>query len=557
MSKFTTVNLRAYFNAERDPGGWHPEIGREFSTLPYGLQSFWGIPFDLGPVEGNCWLVLEHSSDSSTVDLPGKATYLLIAHFCSESYDPEGHRQPADCKAGEVIRVGEHLADYVLAYADGSEHRQSIRRRFEVGEAKVAFGHWAFAARPHIEEQPCGWRGPYPAGQWGQHQTGISQSRTFTELVYWIYALENPYPDKQVSTFRLESTGADRLAMAGITLYHGQEHPLRHQRLESLQVTLPEPALPDDVETDVDLGVIAHCYVVPAFDSERWLESESKGLGEEAASLQPTTQLLLNVTASPDATLRIDEREVDLRPVYEDGQGLSAGGKVRVELLTPRKTWVHVIVIDDSTGCPTPVRIHFRAPDGRYLPPYGHRHEVNDYWFEDYGGDLKLGSTQYAYVDGRFQVELPVGEVYVEIAKGFEYQPVRQRVVVKPGQRELTLHINRAFDWRCQGWVTADTHVHFLSPQTAWLEARAEGVNLVNLLASQWGDLFTNVTDITGDASGVSRDDTIIWIGTENRQHLLGHMSFLGVKGEPVFPMCVGGPQESHLGDPTWMSLAE
>ena len=62
------------------------------------------------------------------------------------------------------------------------------------------------------------------------------------------------------------------------------------------------------------------------------------------------------------------------------------------------------------------------------MPPYGHRHEVNDNWFEDYGGDLKLGSTQYAYVDGQFQAELPVGEVYVEIAKGFEYRPVRQQL---------------------------------------------------------------------------------------------------------------------------------
>ena len=36
--------------------------------------------------------------------------------------------------------------------------------------------------------------------------------------------------------------------------------------------------------------------------------------------------------------------------------------------------------------------------------------------------------------------------------------------------------------------MTADTHVHFLSPSTAVLEAQAEGLNLVNLLAAQWGD---------------------------------------------------------------------
>ena len=150
-----------------------------------------------------------------------------------------------------------------------------------------------------------------------------------------------------------------------------------------------------------------------------------------------------------------------------------------------------------------------------------------------------------------------MGEVYVEIAKGFEYQPVRQRLTIQPGQRGLVLPLERPLDWRRKGWVTADTHVHFISPQTAWLEAQAEGVNLVNLLASQWGDLFTNVGDLTGDLSGVSRDDTLIWVGTENRQHLLGHMSLLGGKGRPVYPMCAGGPDESYLGDPTSTTLAE
>lgn len=33
--------------------------------------------------------------------------------------------------------------------------------------------------------------------------------------------------------------------------------------------------------------------------------------------------------------------------------------------------------------------------------------------------------TFFAYIDGTFQVELPVGEVYVEITKRFEYAPNR------------------------------------------------------------------------------------------------------------------------------------
>ena len=92
-----------------------------------------------------------------------------------------------------------------------------------------------------------------------------------------------------------------------------------------------------------------------------------------------------------------------------------------------------------------------------------------------------------------------MGEVYVEMTKGFEYKAVRRRLKIEPGQRELKLEIGRMSDLRSQGWVSADTHVHFLSPTTALLEAQAEGLNLINLLAAQWGDLFTNVGDITNE----------------------------------------------------------
>jgi hypothetical protein len=148
-----------------------------------------------------------------------------------------------------------------------------------------------------------------------------------------------------------------------------------------------------------------------------------------------------------------------------------------------------------------------------------------------------------------------VGDVYVEITKGFEYRPVRQRLNIAASQGELTLDLARIADFRTQGWITADTHVHFLSPSTAVLEGQAEGVNLINLLAAQWGDLYTNVGDLA-HGPVTSRDgDTIVWVGTENRQHLLGHLGLLGTHS-PVFPMSASGPSEAWLGDPVWTSMS-
>ena len=36
-----------------------------------------------------------------------------------------------------------------------------------------------------------------------------------------------------------------------------------------------------------------------------------------------------------------------------------------------------------------------------------------------------------------------------------------------------------------KGWVTADTHVQFISHSTAILEGQAEGLNLINLMAAK------------------------------------------------------------------------
>ena len=70
-------------------------------------------------------------------------------------------------------------------------------------------------------------------------------------------------------------------------------------------------------------------------------------------------------------------------------------------------------------------------------------------------------------MDGTLQGELPVGDVYVEVVKGFEYAPVRQKLHIEPGQRELTISLERIANTRPDGWVTADTHTHFLTPGTA------------------------------------------------------------------------------------------
>ena len=139
---------------------------------------------------------------------------------------------------------------------------------------------------------------------------------------------------------------------------------------------------------------------------------------------------------------------------------------------------------------------------------------------------------------------------------------MRKVLEVTPGTKRLTLSVEKVLPWRERGWVTADTHVHFLSPSTARLEGAAEGVNVVNLLASQWGELMTNVGDFDGRTTFGSKEaggdgEYLVRVGSENRQHVLGHISLLGYQGNIIAPMTTGGPDESALGDPVEILLAE
>ena len=139
---------------------------------------------------------------------------------------------------------------------------------------------------------------------------------------------------------------------------------------------------------------------------------------------------------------------------------------------------------------------------------------------------------------------------------------MRKVFTVTAETRELVVELEKVLPWRERGWVTADTHVHFLSPATALLEAAAEGVNVINLLASQWGELVTNAGDYDGRTTWGSPEaggdgEYLVRVGTENRQHVLGHISLLGYSGPMIMPLTTAGTDEAALGDPVDVLLTQ
>jgi hypothetical protein len=211
---------------------------------------------------------------------------------------------------------------------------------------------------------------------------------------------------------------------------------------------------------------------------------------------------------------------------------------------------VHVRINDAATGQPTPVRLRLTGPEGEYFPPFGRLAEFATGRNQDVGGNLLLGRKPYAYLDGTCEVRLPAGPVGVEIAKGPEYRPQRLEVALGPGKLALRLSVERWIDLRPLRWYPGDTRAHFLTPHAALLEAAAEDLAVVNLLATTCEaagshgrrvPAIPNLLAFSGQRPALEAPGHLVVVNTHNTHPVLGSLGLLNCH-RIVYPLSFGGP---------------
>ncbi|MDP9483817.1 MAG: CehA/McbA family metallohydrolase, partial [Chloroflexota bacterium] len=554
---------------------FHAQYAAPLARLPAGQQVFLGLPFDLGPgAAAPRWIILDGPT-SIALTGGGTASHVVVAHLCDTWRDDAGAR-PTGLAVGHVVPVGEPLARYTVVDRAGQSWSRTIRRRFEVNDGILGWGSTAFRAIGHIENEVVDWRGPHPAqgpgrytsagqsgsltimpGTYGANQTGMTDfvPSPSDDAFLWLHAIEIE-AGAEPAGLLLEPLADGRpgsdVIVAAVTLYRGSANPLARGariqvRVEGLAGRPPE----------VDLGTIIRTVPAPAPPGPEGGDT-IVGWGTSRAEPDGTasTAAIVDMAIAPDAVVNLDGWEVPGWELLEGVPIRDPAGRRSIEVLPAARVPVEVDIVDRTTGQLVPGRVCFTAADGRYLPPVGHRDEVNPGFYEDTGGDLVLGSSTYAYVPGRFSIELPVGGVDVEVVGGFDRAPHRTRLEIDQSTGRFELPLDRTIDLHAGRWVTADTHVHFLAPSTALLQAAAEDVDLVNLLATQWGDLFTNVTDLPWGSMGDPSGRRIVVVGTENRQNVLGHLVLLGAR-RPVQPFASGGPPEGRMAGQLTVLLAD
>jgi hypothetical protein len=570
---FSPVNLTA--NVDRSDfarSGVSPEMVDAIRYAPSGACVHRGIPFDSGS------MVLMTDS-AVTIRLEAvKARWIVFSHTADLA--------PINRNVDQIINLGmfevpdyrpvpiDHAADYVFVYASGDEVRVPIWRRHQIAAFTGYMGEGCFQASPHIKPKlmRSGRNDLIEHQLWGLQQARVIRPELVRLWLNWIWAWENPRPEQPVAAVRLEPVDG-AILVSGISTTTVNENPLRWGRRRKATLTLPtgvafdgsymhhdtegllmEPFLGGLRQIRLDLGQVIFAQpraLYPNADWEASLPGESPKVSEQ--------EVLVEYTSHPDAQFHLwDGRTVAVSEL--DSRGVAGS----LEVVPPAEREVRIRVVEGRGGPTVPVRLHVHGFDDEYLAPLDHHRIPNNYWFQDFGAEFAPeGSRHYnCYVDGETVMRMPAGRAYVELFRGFEVRPLRRVLDIAPDTDTITIDLERVLDWRARGWVTADTHVHFLSPKTALLEGAAEDVNVVNLLASQWGELFTNVGDFDGRTTFGAREnggngEYLVRVGTENRQNLMGHISLLGYEGEIIRPLCSDGPMEAALGDPLEVLLTE
>ena len=470
MPSYEPVDLSASCNAGLEV------LGNEPGDVPLGRVTLRGLPFLIGSEPPSAQRCLLLPGAPVSVGIGRLAPRVIVAHRLLEP------GAPADHAAGQAV------AEYAFHLAGGEVVVAPIRERFEIQVVPPQWGRQPFLAVTDTSDGNA----PRFEGSWDEAGFRLTEHTRGEAAGYYLWCWENPHPDRPVERIEFIPRGP-RFVVAGVTTSDVDEHPFVREPSRPVRL-ITESGRQGVFDIEVDRGVATYPQPLPGEDDRPgWGATE----GQDAYA---------SIAALPSATVAVRQNGTELGRVRwgdVERDGRADAGQVSLELTESGRNWVHVTVVDDATGRPVPCRVHFRSAKGIPYQPHGHHNHVTQNlgsWHYDVGGDVRLGQRSYAYIDGTCQGWLPRGDVVVDVARGFEYEPLRQTVRIEPGQRELTLRLGRVADMASEGWWSGDSHVHFLSTPGAQLEQRGEDLRVVNLLQSQWGALFTNTEDFSGPA---------------------------------------------------------
>jgi hypothetical protein len=185
---------------------------------------------------------------------------------------------------------------------------------------------------------------------------------------------------------------------------------------------------------------------------------------------------------------------------------------------------LEALIVDDESGQPAAATVLATDAGGRSIEIDG-KHAHVEY----------LGKRR-CYVDGKFALAGGTDRLKIEIRRGLETRPLLAEVdLAKRESAPLAFRLKRWVNMRERSYLSGDTHVHFLSTAESHLQMRAEDLNILNLLVS---DFTKDREKFTGKLDRVSTPEHSVFVGQESRDWQQGHVILLGIRRivEPFEP---------------------
>lgn len=178
-------------------------------------------------------------------------------------------------------------------------------------------------------------------------------------------------------------------------------------------------------------------------------------------------------------------------------------------------------VVDAETGQPVVATVSVTNSQGEAVELNGNH------------GHVEYLDRRWCYVDGAFALSTDNIKATIEIRRGPETLPLQEEIDLSSGQK--TFSLKRWIRMNDEGFVSGDGHVHYLSLDDSHLQMRAEDLNVLNLLTS---DFTGDLEKFTGALDPISTHSHSVYVGQEFRDWQHGHINLLGIKQiiEPLKP---------------------
>ncbi len=209
---------------------------------------------------------------------------------------------------------------------------------------------------------------------------------------------------------------------------------------------------------------------------------------------------------------------------------------------------VNVRIVDSTTKQPTPVRLRISDEKGETYAPLGRLAMIPVGIGEDIGGSVKLNHEVFAYIDGVCEVSLPGGvSLRFQISKGPSWGTIDQTITLGSGQMTVRFEVHPAFE--SQQAKQIDFRAHLIDPVAANLEAAAEGLDVVQVLAKVHpilgndGETYPTMPQLlnySGQTPASARYGSEVYVNTLNTHPVLGQLALINTH-RPIYPLAFGG----------------